>query len=475
MIGRKPTCLCLAAWLFLGAPGMGAADDLGLPAASAAKRLDARADLARLSFREAFLLLATPPFLDVNLIIAPGTPGLERPCGLRVSGLGLGEVVRLMLQLTQTRLAPAGRRTFVLTRLEDPRQFGARRTATLYPLRILPSRVLEFLEQDPELRVRIPPELVHADDRFGMLQLTASPTAIAALRGLVRQLDQGSGMIWARIPVSHLDGDDLAAALEALPPGRRARLPSWVFQERARMVVARGSADQVAFLQEAVRAVDLPPGQAQVRLDLWEVSGQALARLGVTLPSTGLEVSALDELDEAAGPGALLEYALERLGGRSRGSRWLTVLDGETGTAQLGEVRNVRTTAVASGPGGVAVQAGVREVPLGLTVSLTPRVHHDGTASLALEVLEERPLAIREFGVDRTSEGVTTTLRARVGVPVLVSGFDRAARSRTWQGTSAAERRSDTLQQVLVVTLMPDPAAPASRTRRGSKKKDPRD
>jgi hypothetical protein len=457
------------------APWAWAAGDLGLPPATANRILDGKADLARLTFREAFLLLAEKRFLDVNLVIAPGTPGLERPCGLRVAGLTLGEVVQLLLQLTDTKLAPAGRRTFVVTRRDDPRQFGARRTATLYPLRVLPSRVLEFLEADPELRVRVPPGVVHADDRFGLLQLTATPSAIEALRALVRRLDQGDDSIWARIPVSFVDGDDLATALEALPEHRRAILPGWVYQERGRMVVARGTAEQVARLQEAVRAVDLPPGQAQVRLDLYEVSEAALRRLGLTLTGSSLEVASLDRLLRPTGSiGARLEYALEKLGARSRGSRWLTVLDGETATAQLGEVRNVRTSSLAAGPGTVAITSGVREVPLGLTVTLTPQVHHDGTATLALDVLEERPLAIREFGVDRTSQGVSTKVRAQVGVPILVSGFDQAARSRTRQGSTAAERRSDSSRQVLVLTLFPDPAAPKgkpeNRTRSGSKK-----
>lgn len=398
--------------------------------------------------RQALRALAGPGALDLNLVISTRSVDLDRSPGATLRGVSAGDAFRLLVQLAGVEVRRVGRRTLVLVDPGDRRQLGSVQAVTVRPLRTLPSRVVDELARSPPLAARLPPWKVTARDEDGSLFVVASPDQVELLRRLVRRLDAAGGALFARIPVSFLDEEGLRAALAL----RHEPLPDWTFQLRTRMVLARGDAASLERLQAAIRAADRAPGQVRLTLHLVEVSRQAARRLGVTLGSTALQVQRLDRLlspSDRVGP-ASLELLLEDLGARSVATRWLTALDGETATATLGQVRNVRAGVSLATPTGTATATGTREVTLGLTLSMTPRVHADGTATLELDLADERPLAIRPDGVDRTSDALRTTVRARHGVPLVVSGFDQAASSASPQGSAAAERRRQETRRVLV-------------------------
>jgi len=453
-----------AAWLLAALPG--AAQDLGLPAAS--RDLPLPEGVLPAQGRPVDLLrrLARGDLLDVNLLVAPGLRAGGEPVSLRLAGVTRGEAARLLLQLGGLRLARAGARTFVLTDAEDTRSYGRQRWEHIRPVRVLPSRVLERLRANPELVPGLDPERVHADDARGELHLAARPEQLRALRRLVRDLEGPGELLFGRIPVSHLDEAGVRAALEALPEGVRARLPGWTFQDRARMVVARGTASQLARLQDTLRAADLPPAQAQLLLTLAEVERSRLARLGLTLGSEALRLPSLDAPGDATPNriGGTLEVFFERLGARVLGSRLVTVMDGEEASLHLGEVRVVQGAASFDPVTGLVLAGAPREVPLGIQVRVEARVHHDGTATFALDWSEEEALAIRPDGVDRSSRALATQVRARRGEPMLIGGLDQRRRSRRPQGTQAAERRAQASELVLGLTYLGDPAAPKSRS-----------
>lgn len=419
------------------------------------------------TYRQALRLLAGPGALDINLVIGSRSPRLDEPMQGPLRGLSAGELTRLLLQLTGTELRKAARRTFVLVDAEDRRRFGVDRTAVLRPLTTLPSRVLDAVRANPALAARIPVERISADDSRGTLYLVASPDEIAALRRVVRQLDgeDRAGGIWARIPVSYLDEGELRAHLEALAAADRAQLPDFTFSASGRMVVARAPAADLERLQTWIRAVDLPRAQVAIQLRLVETTRQALRRLGVTLGRTALEVDRLDRLlggavpEGVAGSPATVEVFLQRSGARTISTRILRALDGETATLQVGQVRNVRTGTAQLLPGGATVTSQVTEVPLGIQVAVTPRVHPDGTTTLELDVSDERALEIRDFGVDRETSQLSTTVRARTGVPLLVTGFDQRQTSRVRQTVEASSRTRLESEQAMILTVFADPAA----------------
>lgn len=439
-------------------------DDLGLPPAAAARPLGGERVMDGMSYREVLRLLASRPMLDVNLVIAPSVRGLDHPAALRLAGMTLGEVMRLCLQLTGTRLARAGPRTFVVTEGTDGREFGAQRSAVVRPLRVLPSRVLEFLQSSPGLRRHLDPDRIHADDRLGGLHLIARPETVAKLEELVRYLDERDQQLWARIPLDHLDEAGLRLALEGLGRERRDRLPDFLVSEGGRMVVARGAPEEVARLQELVRALDRPPGQALVELTLLEVTREGLTRLGMSLGTGAVEAASLEDLLrgdlQPARVAGRLDLLLSRTGGRHLGTRSLVVQDGAPARVEFGQVRTVRTAALSTSPGGPMVTAGVAEVPLGIRLGILARIHDDGTTTLTLDLTEDRALAVGELGLDREGFSLTTQVRAIRDRPTLLTGFSRRSRSRTRRAPAGAERRDQDGELALLVTVGADPAAP---------------
>lgn len=374
----------------------------------------------------------------------------------------------LLLQLSGQRLARAGDRVWVLTSPEDRREYGRQRSRVHRPLRVLPTRVVAAIRESPAWSRVLDPDRLHADDRFGTLHLVARPQSHRALREILETLDgEASSRLWARIPVSHLDEEELRAALEALPEGERSRLPSWVFQEKGRQVVARGTAEALERLQRAIRAIDLAPGQAFLEVHLLEVSREQLEEFGMR-PASGaveLRLPGSGAEDQSSVP-VLLRALLRESSSRSLGSRSLMLLDGARARLQVGSLRNVPSATATSGPGGIQVTRGVREVALGVTLDLEARIHGDGSATLELELLEESPLAIRPEGIDRTRARLVTRVRARIGHPLLLAGLGGRNRSHSRSPLIGSRSGSRSLERVLLLVLHPGSAGPVEKTSR---------
>lgn len=237
--------------------------------------------------------------------------------------------------------------------------------------------------------------------------------------------DAGPKEITASIPLSHLTLDDVQAALNALPEKFSERLSpdEMVYSEQGRLLVLHGRPADISLLRDLLRRIDVGPKQVQVDVSVVEVS-ETGERDGTLSQSPSVD-------------------DLVRRGGRIVARGTIRVVDQESATLGVGQIWTVgaRSAQTYDEDGESSPEDGLtaQEVPVGITLSLTPVIHNDGTLTLALDVQDERVIAVGEFGVDRNARNSTTTLRIRDRETVAVGGFVSGALRQTKPAPRAGE------------------------------------
>lgn len=399
-----------------------------------------RAVLSGLTVQYTLALLASEKYLDINLLMAT-TRNMDQPVEVVLSDLSVGELFTLILQLNELRAVRFNENTLVIVDQDDDRTFGVKRRKVYTLTYISTAAVRLFIEENENLSRLLDLGNIIEDANNNSFIVFDTEDRIKIFDHIVSLLDVKSRKITAQIPLSHIDFDAVTAAIERLPEEVRARIngEEMIFSTRGRTLIYHDIPEDIALLRDIIRQIDIGHKQVLVDVTIMEVT-QTLARdIGIRLLASNLSVTSLDKLwnldrlrtDLATSTvpptPAQLTYVLQNQGGKTIANPKIRVVDGESATITIGQIRNVRVqTSQFSGNNLGATQQttfNTQEVPIGVTLSVEPEVHNDGTVSMQLDIADEEIIAVNEFGVDRTTRNSNTVLRIRDGETVILGGF----------------------------------------------------
>lgn len=411
-----------------------------LPPDKANRKLEGAFEVADLSV-EAFLILMTQPeFLGMNIVLgAASADRLERPVDIFLNDMTLKEVFFLVLQLNGLKAVRFNESTLIILDEDDTRTYGVRQEKLYRLTYTTPQAVLDFINDNGSLGAVIDVERIIANEEAGTLLIVDNPDRIKILDHVVTLLDAKSRRITARIPVSHLEIDEITQAIDAFPEEIRNRIDTsqMVFSEDSRSLIVYETPEDIALLRDIIRNLDIGRKQALIDASIMEVS-QTIARdLGLQLIDSTLTVTTLDKLwnldrlrndiQGTSTSSAQLSYLLQKQGGNTIANPKVRVIDGESATINIGQIRNVRvqTAQFASNQLQTTQQTtfNTQEVPIGVTLNVTPEIHNDGTVTLEMDISDEAIITINDFGVDRTTRNTQSLLRMRDGETIIMGGF----------------------------------------------------
>lgn len=410
-----------------------------LPPEKATKRFDQPLGLTGITVEQFLALMAQKPFLDLNIVIAASGAGLKAPVDIYLTDLTLGEVFNLVLQLNSLKAIRFSQNTLIIVNANDQRSFGVKQQRLYRLTYTTPKAVVDFIRANTSISGLIDTKTLIQDEKQGTLLVIDAPDRIKVLDHVVSLLDAKPHKITARIPVSHLDKADVDAAINNLPAEIKDRLETnkLVFSENGRTIIAYDTPEDVALLRDLIRHIDIGKKQALIDCSIMEIA-QTLARdIGLQLAQSQLSVTSLDKIwnldrlrrdvGTTAVTGTNLSYLLQRQGGNTIANPKIRVVDKEQASINVGQVRNVRvqTAQFSTNQLNTSQQTtfNTQEVPIGVTLNVTPEIHNDGTVTLELDIQDEEIISIQDFGVDRTTRNSNTTLRTRDAETVILGGF----------------------------------------------------
>jgi type II secretory pathway component GspD/PulD (secretin) len=401
--------------------------------------------LAGMTVEEFINLLSQKPFLDINVIIAANGPSLTAPVNISLSDITLGEAFALVLQLNELKAVRFNANTLIILDNADTRTFGVKRRKTYRLTYVSTAAVVEFIDNNPNLTGLLDMDNVIEDANNNSLMIIDSPDRIKVMDNVIALLDSRPNKVTARIPVSHVEFDDITTAIQSLPTEVQDRLNSdeMIFSDRGRTLIVYDSPEDIALLRDIIRQIDIGLKQVLIDASIMEVTETLARNIGLSLRNNTLEVTSIDKIwnldrlrqdliDQGGGTApetsrTRLTYELQRQGGNTIANPKIRVVDQESATINIGQIRNVRVQSSQFSTNNVNTSAqttfNTQEVPIGVTLSATPEIHNDGTVTLQLDIQDEQIITINEFGVDRTTRNSTTTLRIRDGETVILGGF----------------------------------------------------
>lgn len=402
--------------------------------------------LAGMTVEEFINLLSQKPFLDINVIIAANGPSLTAPVNISLSEITLGEAFALVLQLNELKAVRFNENTLIILDANDARTFGVKRRKTYRLTYVSTAAVIEFVTNNPNFEGLLNLDNIIEDANNNSLMVIDSPDRIKVMDNIIALLDSRPNKVTARIPVSHVEFDDITTAIQSLPTEVQDRLNAdeMIFSDRGRTLIVYDSPEDIALLRDIIRQIDIGLKQVLIDVSIMEVTETLARNIGLSLRNNTLEVTSIDKIwnldrlrndliEQGGGDVApetsrtRLTYDLQRQGGNTIANPKIRVVDQESATINIGQIRNVRVQSSQFATNNVNTTAqttfNTQEVPVGVTLSATPEIHNDGTVTLQLDIQDEEIITINEFGVDRTTRNSTTTLRIRDGETVIMGGF----------------------------------------------------
>lgn len=418
-----------------------------LPVERADEKFDDVLTLNGLSVAEFIGLLADPEFLNINVILGADGEALDAPVNIKLTDITMGEAFNLVLQLNGLRAVRFNENTFIIVQQDDNRTFGVKSRKVFRLTYVSTQAVVDFIEGNPNLQHLVDLENVIQDTNNNSLLVIDSPDRIRLLAHVISLLDSKPNKLTVRIPVSHIELADITGAIGNLPAEVQDRLNpnEMIFSEQGRTLIVYDTPEDVALLRDIIRQIDIGLKQVLIDVSIMEVSETLARNIGLSLRTDQVQLASIDKLwnldrirgelagdldnadDDTEPTRTQLTYQLQRQGGNTIANPKIRVVDQESASINVGQVRNVRVqTSEFSGntTGGTQQTTfNTQEVPVGVTLSATPQVHNDGTVTLELDIQDEEIISISEFGVDRTTRNSTTTLRMRDGETVILGGF----------------------------------------------------
>lgn len=411
-----------------------------LPVARASEKFTGALGLAGMTVAEFIALLADKPFLNINVILAAAGGALDAPVQVELNDITIGEAFNLVLQLNGLRAVRFNENTFIIISNSDRRTFGVKRRKIYRLVYVSTTAVVDFITQNPNLAGLVDLQNVVQDTNNNSLLVIDSPDRIALLDHVISLLDSAPNKVTARIPVSHVGIEDITAAIQNLPAEVRDRInpQEMIFSPAGRTLIVYDTPEDLTLLRDIIRQIDIGVKQVLIDVSIMEVTETVARNLGLQLrPPAQLEVTSIDKiwnLDRLSGDLAgaqtsrtRLTYELQQNGGNTIANPKIRVVDEQSATINVGQIRNVRvqTSQFSNNNINTAQQTtfNTQEVPIGVTLAATPRIHNDGTVTLQLDIQDEEIIGITEFGVDRTTRNSSTTLRIRDGETVILGGF----------------------------------------------------
>ncbi len=409
-----------------------------LPPEKAGQRFAEPIELSGLTVEAFLILMSRPELLGMNIVLAART-GLDRPVDIFLADMTLGEVFDLVLQLNNLKALRFNESTLIVVEANSRSTFGVRQEKLYRLTYTTPENVLNFIRDNQNLNTVLLPDRLIRDDRNNTLLAVDTADNLRLLDHVIALLDAKTRKITARIPVSHIELSDIQGAIGNLPQeiGDRLNTDEMVFSEDGRTLIVFETPEDVQLLRDLIRNIDIGRKQALIDASIMEVSQTVARDLGLQLIDSSLTVTTLDRLwnldrlrNAIAGTSTSstqLSYLLQKQGGNTIANPKVRVIDGESATINIGQIRNVRVqTAQFSANQTQTTQQttfNTQEVPIGVTLNVTPTIHNDGTVSLELDVSDEAIITINDFGVDRTTRNTNSRLRMRDGETVIMGGF----------------------------------------------------
>ena len=423
-----------------------------LPPDKASRPFDSTLKVSGLPVGKFFRLLARPPFLDMNMVIATNSENLDRPFDVNLTDITVGELFNLILQLNGLKAIRFNEKTLIIVAATDKNSYGVKQRKTYKLTYFMPEKMVEFIGKDNFLKVFFEKTTFIPNDVQRNMLVIGSPDEMILVDYIVDLLDRKPDKIHARIPLNNMEFSDLKTALtEMLPEDIASAIDTerWVYSKAGRAILVYDDPTTVELLRKLVTIIDIPPKQVLIDIALMEVSSNFSREIGMKLGSSSFTVDSLDKLfslsrlsrfmnENSLNPAqTAVSYLLQQSGGRALASPKVRCLDGETADINIGEIRNIRvqSTEFNSNTGGATQQTtfNTQEVPIGVQLNVKPEVHNDGTVTLDLSISDEAVLAIQDFGVDRTTRNSTTKLRIKDGETVIMGGF--ISQNRDWDKT----------------------------------------
>ncbi len=203
--------------------------------------------------------------------------------------------------------------------------------------------------------------------------------------------------------------------------------------------------EQVRSAQRIIEALDRSPGEVIVDVELMEVNRTHLEQYGIPLLSAGTDGISValtprldtvlqnpydrDSLQVAGLPGAILNLVRSDTDTHVLANPQLRASDGKPALADFGERVPVPVTTFAPiATGGLAQQPTTTfeyEV-VGVSIEVTPRIHHDDSVTLDLKVRLDNVSGTGYSGLPTFgNRNVETTLRLRNGETSMIAGLIR--------------------------------------------------
>ena len=423
-----------------------------LPPDKASRPFDSSLNLSGLPVGKYFRLLARPPFLDMNMVIATNSENLNGPIDIYLADITEGELCKPLLHLNALKAFRFHEKNLIMVSATDKNSYGVKQRKTYKLTYFMPKKLVEFVAEDEFLKEFFEKTTFIPNDVQRNMLVIGSADEMILVDYIVDLLDRKPDKIHARIPLNNMEFSDLKSALtEMLPEDIASAIDTerWVYSKAGRAILVYDDPTTVELLRKLVTIIDIPPKQVLIDIALMEVSSNFSREIGMKLGSSSFTIDSLDKLfslsrmsryfnENGINPTqTAVSYLLQQTGGRALASPKVRCLDGETADINIGEIRNIRvqSTEFNSNTGGATQQTtfNTQEVPIGVQLNVKPEVHNDGTVTLDLSISDEAVLAIQDFGVDRTTRNSTTKLRIKDGETVIMGGF--ISQNRDWDKT----------------------------------------
>jgi general secretion pathway protein D len=287
-------------------------------------------------------------------------------------------------------------------------------------------------------------------------------------------------------PLSNADLKEASDVLRIVADNRRLQ-----FYTPNNMIAIKDSPERLRVAQKIIAALDRAKPEVVVDIEILEVDRTRLREYGLQIaspgePATGLNgsiaiprddltldnIGSLSRTDVAISPLPGLFYRLIKQDSNTRtlANTQLRMTDGTQSQARFGEEVPVPVTQFSPiATGGLPQQPTVsyNYKTVGVTIEVTPRAHHDGFVTLALE-LEVSSVGGTGFGGLPTfgTRTITTTNRLRDGETNMLAGLIRDDERRVRDGIPGlvdipgighlfAYNRRQTQETDVVITLTP--------------------
>ncbi len=410
-----------------------------LPPEKADKKFESSLQISGLPVEKFLIMMSRPEFLDINMVIATNSSSLQNPVEIYLNDITMGEAFNLVLQLNDLKAIRFNSKTLIITDKNDTKTFGIKRRKMFTLHYTTTEKVIDFIKDNKQLSDLISTDSLIANEEQNRILAVDTEDNLRLLSYVIDLLDAKPNKIQATIRLSNIDKDKFVSALQEMPPEIKDRFDADEihYSEAGHSLIVYDTPENIEFLRKLIKQIDIPPKQVLCDIALMEVSSTLTRNLGIELNNSSFSVNSLDTLLslgrlkralQGQNPSAVtISYLLQKNGGRTLISPKIRVLDGETANINIGEIRNVRvqSTEFVSNTQNTTQQTtyNTQEVPIGVTLNVTPTVHNDDTVTLDLTISDENIISIQDYGVDRTTRNSQTKLRVRNGETVILGGF----------------------------------------------------